>query len=280
MLSISSTSMLMFGQRHLREAQSIINQAAERLATGKRINRAADDPAGMMAVERLDEHIIIFERKIDALAQEEALLGAKEGALSVVHDLLHELNGIVVSAANSGGLSEEELEGMQLQADDIIKALDMIANTTTFKGEKLFGSLFSTSLGRTTAFVEGGAEDDSEVDAVLASIRSGGVLNLIDGDLEAAQESVESAIGSISARRGAIGTRIKHGIEPERDLLLQELETHAQARSDIEDADIAVEMSNLVRGQLLQQATIGALLIARQMPNAALQLLQGSVLRF
>ena len=279
MLSVTSSLSLMVGQRGLRDAQSIIAQAAERLATGKRINRAADDPSGLIASERFSAEIVRFEKKIDGLEQERAMLGAKEGALSVVTDLLHELNGLVVSAANTAGLNQEELKALQTDADEIIGALDMIANTATFKGQKLFSGLFSSTLGRTSVDDEGDPDDpsdDSSVDAVLGAIRSGGLLNLIDGDLEAAQKSVEGALGSISTKRAAIGTRIKNAIEPEINLLLKEIETHTDARSDLVDADIAVEMSNLIRGQLLQQASISALLAARQAPNAALQLLQSS----
>ncbi|QKK07313.1 MAG: flagellin [Planctomycetota bacterium] len=280
MLSISSSMSLMIGQRGLRDAQSVIAQAAERLATGKRINRAADDPSGLIASERFSAEIVRFEKKIDGLEQQRAMLGAKEGALSVVTDLLHELNGLVVSAANTGGLSTEELEAMQTDADEIIGALDMISNTATFKGVRLFSGLFSNSLGRTSVEDEGDPDDttdDTTLQAVLGSIRSGGALNLIDGDLEAAQKSVEGALGSISLQRGAIGSKIKNEIEPEINLLLEEIETHTDARSDLVDADIAAEMSNLIRGQLLQQASINALLAARQAPNAALQLLQSSV---
>ena len=279
MLSVTSSLSLMVGQRGLRDAQSIIAQAAERLATGKRINRAADDPSGLIASERFSAEIVRFEKKIDGLEQERAMLGAKEGALSVVTDLLHELNGLVVSAANTAGLNQEELKALQTDADEIIGALDMIANTATFKGQKLFSGLFSSTLGRTAVDDEGDPDDpsdDSTVDATLGALRSGGLLNLIDGDLEAAQKSVEGALGSISTKRAAIGTRIKNAIEPEINLLLKEIETHTDARSDLVDADIAAEMSNLIRGQLLQQASISALLAARQAPNAALQLLQSS----
>ncbi|HZW10168.1 MAG TPA: flagellin [Phycisphaerales bacterium] len=277
MISPLSGYSFMIGQRGLRNAQAIVQQAAERLATGKRINRASDDPSGLIAVDEFTARITKVEKKLDALDQEEARLGAMEGSLSVVHDLLHELNGLVVTAANKGGTSPEELEGLQLQADEILKAMDFIGNTAVFKGEKLFEGLFSTSLGRTDATVHGEGDDVKTVEAVLASIKSGGVLNLIDGDLESAQDSVEAALGSIGARRAGIGARITNGIAPERNQLLIELENSEAARSQILDADIAAEMSNLIRGQILEQASISALLIGRQAPQQALQLLSANL---
>lgn len=277
MISPLSTHSLMIGQRGLNSAQAIIQRATERLATGRRINRAADDPSGLVAVDELTTRIAAIEKKISAFNLEEARLGTKEGALSVVSDLLSELNGLVVSAANTGGLDQPEREGLQTQADSIIEALDLISNTATFQGQKLFDGLFSTSLGRTDATVRGEGEDSKTVSAVLASIRSGGVMNLLDGDLEAAQRSVEGATGSISTMRAAIGTRITQQIEHERNALASELENAQAARSDIRDADIATEMADLVRGQFLQQASISAILIARQAPQNALRLLAPNV---
>lgn len=277
MISPLSGSSFMIGQRGLRSAQAIVEQAIERLATGKRINRAADDPSGLIAADGLTAQIKKIEKALEALDQEEARLGATEGSLSVVTDLLHELNGIVVTAANKDAMSPEELEGLQMQADEILKAMDFIGNTAVFKGEKLFDTLFSTSLGRTDATVSDGAGGLETVEAVLGSIRSGGLLNLIDGDLEGAQDSVDAALKSITARRGAIGTRIADQIAPERGQLLAELENSEAARSHIVDADIASEMSNLIRGQILEQASISALLIGRQAPQQALKLLSNNL---
>lgn len=269
---------LLIGHRGLRDAQSIITQAAERLATGKRINRAADDPSGLIAADELSQQMAWIEGKLKGLDQREAVLGATEGALSVVGELLHELDGIVVQAANTGGLSEDELGALQSSADELIAAIDLIANTATFKGDKLFSSLFSTSRGRVTARAETDGDDATQesVQAFLGAIRSGGALNLIDGDIEAAQQSVQSAIDGISARRAGIGAEIRHDIAAQRSTLLQELEQNAAAKSLIVDADLAAETASLMRGQILQQASISAILFARQNQSAALQLLSAA----
>jgi flagellin len=276
MISPSFIPTQMLAQRGLRDAQAIIAQAAERLATGKRLNRAADDPAGLLAADSMTRIITAAEARLKGLDQEEARLGATEGALSVVGDLLDELNGLVVQAANTGGMSREEVEALQVQADSVLGALDMLANTATFKGEKLFASLFTTSLGRVVARSTDDDGNETAVGAMLGAMRSGGVLNLVDGDLEAAQKSVEGAIDTISTRRGAIGNRVRHGINSERAALFAELENHRAARSQIVDADVAAEVSNLVRGQILEQASISALLLARQSPQAALRLLNAA----
>ena len=282
MLSVNTNFGLMIGQRGLLNAQSIINQAAERLMTGKQINRASDDPAGMVAVNEFAAQIKILEKEIEALGFEEARLGAQEGALSVINDLLIELDGLVVSAANTGAMTDPDREAMQMQADSILETLDYIYTTAQFRGERLFDGLFTTGAGKVT--IEGQDDDLGDGDggitsktAYLASMGSGGLLNLVDGDLEAAQESVKAALSSVNGRRGAIGNRVKYGIQSDRSIKMIELENITQAKSQIEDADIAVEMSNMVRSQFLQQASIYAMLIAKQTPNAALQLLSSNV---
>lgn len=268
MISPASGLNFMIGHRGLMNAQSVIAQAAERLATGKRINRTSDDPSGALAADEFTRRIRAIEGKLKTFDLEEARLGATEGALSVVHDMAHRLQGIVVQAANRAGMSAGELEALQIEVDGIIEGMDFIANTSVFKGEKLFEGLFSTRFGMNYKI-----EDHPSQRVTLASLKSGGLLNMVSGDLEAAQEVIDQAVAGLSGRRAAIGNRITNTIEPERALLLAEMEQSESARSELEDADIAAEMSNLIRGQILQQAAIGAMLISRQSPQSALDLL-------
>lgn len=284
MLSVSNNLGLLIGHRGLRNAQAVINQAAERLMTGKRINHASDDPAGMVAINEFEARAAVLKGELKGLDDREALLGAKEGALSVINDLLIELDGLVVSAANTGAMSDADREGLQVQADSIIEALDLVYTTARFRGEALFTGLYSTGAGRVQLNSEedpsAGLSDDEPppdpVFAYLASLKSGGALNLIDGDHEAAQKSVEGALDSVVGLRAAIGNQINHEIQSMREVKLSELENLTQAQSQIEDADFAKEASELIRGQILQQASIYTLLIAGQSPKGALQLLEAS----
>ncbi|MCC7389050.1 MAG: hypothetical protein IT431_09815 [Phycisphaerales bacterium] len=279
MLSVNTSYALMVGQRSLMNAHAIINQAAERLMTGKRINRASDDPAGMVAVNEFQARAAVLNKEIENLDNRAALLGAKEGAYSVINDLLIELEGTVVEAANTGGLTEDERESLQMRTDSILEALDMVYTTSRFRGESLFTGLFTTGAG--SVWVEGDQDDSTDDDPRgtqyhLANLKSGGALNLIDGDLEAAQDSIEAALSGINSTRAGIGSVLTHEIESLKQVKLVELENLMQAQSLIEDADYAKETAELVRGQILQQASIYAILFARQQPAAALQLLQSS----
>lgn len=235
-----------------RAATREVNTSLERLATGKQINRASDDPAGMIAADGLR----VQERKLEAQIKngrfEQMMLGAKEGAMSVVSDYLIELDTLIVQAANAAGLSDEEKGALQLQADGVLEALDFLANTSQFRGEQILTGQNRQNLGRTWVTVDG--ENGPEaLELSIKDLGAGGRLNLIDGDLETAAKVAKAAREGAASYRGAMGARAK-AIDSDISVWMKELENTAGARSQIEDADYAKETAALVRGQILQEA--------------------------
>ncbi len=245
-----------FGLGAINRANEAINQALERLATGTRINRASDDPSGLVAVTALDAELAQLEAGIEGKERANHRLAAQEGAMSVLSDLLIELDGIVVTAAGGAGRSPEELEGLQIEADSIIQAIDHLSYTSRFNGEMLMDGYGSAALA-------GGS---------IAALATGGEFNLVDGNLEGAQDAVESAVKAIATKRGAIGAR-QQGLESDINEMMSRFANISGMASDIRDADVATEVSNLVRGQILQQASIQAVLIGRQSAEGTLALL-------
>lgn len=195
--------------KHSRE----LNTAMERLATGKKINRASDDPAGMAVGDSMAARLKTISKKIDGLVFEDKRLGAIEGAQSVLSDLLQELNGLVVQSAGHGGLSPKEREANQVEADSILQAIDHIAVTTTFNGEKIIEYLSSKGLG-------------------VRALGEGGEFNLVDGDAEKAQHAVQSAIDSLATQQAGVGIRAKD-IGSQINALRTEFENTSAARSQI-----------------------------------------------
>src|SRR5262249_48866105 len=98
-----------------------MNTSMERLATGKRINRASDDPAGAMIAEPIEAELRSIDKEIERGLFDEKRYGAMEGAQSVIADLVEELNGLVVNAANRGAVGQGEREADQRQADSILQ---------------------------------------------------------------------------------------------------------------------------------------------------------------
>lgn len=131
-----------------------LNLHLNRLATGLRINRGADDPAGLIVSERLRSEIRTIQQAIDNSTRASNVISVAEGALNEVSALLLDLQGLIVETANEAGLTDEEVNANQLQIDSILGSLDRIANTTTFAGRKLLdgSQAFLTSGAPRAAF--------------------------------------------------------------------------------------------------------------------------------
>ncbi len=129
-------------QRHLGRSQLDLAASLERLSSGLKINRGADDPAGLIVSERLRSEIFASEQAIRNSARAINVIATTEGALDEVSALLADIQAKLVEAANTGAFSDEERDANQLQIDSAIDSIRRIATTTTFAGRKLLdGSL-------------------------------------------------------------------------------------------------------------------------------------------
>jgi len=117
--------------------QADLRTRLERLSSGLRINRGRDDPAGLIASETLRSEMRGITQAIENSQRAINVISTAEGALNEISSLLLDIRGLIIHAANLGANSEEELKADQLQIDSIIEAIDRIANTTQFGGQKL-----------------------------------------------------------------------------------------------------------------------------------------------
>lgn len=124
-------------QRHLSRSYSGLNQTLRRLSSGLRINRGADDPAGLIVSERLRSEIGGVEQAIKNTKRASNVISTTEGALNEVAALLTSIQGLIVEAANSGAFSDDELKANQLQIDSAIASINRIANSTSFAGNRV-----------------------------------------------------------------------------------------------------------------------------------------------
>lgn len=236
-----------------------VERSMERIATGKRINRASDDPAGSMAVDQFSADLAGLNKKLDANRFDQKYAAARDGGNAAISDLLIELRGHIVTAANTGAMGETERNAIQAQVNSLVDAIDFVSNTYTFNGQRVFGGALATTLGASSEMVEQQDPNDPTKRVLvnkstsLVSLKSGGALNMINGDLEKAQQVIDSAIGQNSTERAFIGAQAKDLESQERQIRIQ-IEGVSGARSQIEDTDYASEVSNLVKNQVLQQA--------------------------
>lgn len=142
----------MIAQRTLGMQNRGLQNSLQRLSTGLRVNRGADDPAGLIASENLRAEKIAISGAINNANRAEQVMNVAEGGLQEVSNLLVELQGLVGATANEAGVSQEEKAANQLQIDSILQTIDRIANATSFQGMKLLNGNFDyTTSGVSTA---------------------------------------------------------------------------------------------------------------------------------
>jgi flagellin len=285
----------LFGLRTLEIQQRAVEQSLERLATGRRVNRASDDPAGSVLLTASAARKQAVLGQIAGLEQQQLLEETASAGYAQIADALIRLQDLVTTASNTGAVTEEQREALQLEADGILDAIDDIATGTTFKGRQLLagqgvliGSTVetrldarTTQLGATRAAIlkgeqvkgpEGEPVDDFElIEISLDSFRTGGRLNLLDGDLSLGQDVLDNALNAVSKAAGNVEAK---GLDARLKLLQGELESLAEIDSSVGDTDFARETSELARSQVLARAAAQTILINRdQNAKATLGLL-------
>src|SRR5689334_4646416 len=137
MARINTNVASLTAQRGLAKSQKTMADTLRRLSSGLRINRGADDPAGLIASETLRSEISGVHQAIDNSSRASNVIATAEGALGEVASLLLNIKDLIVEAANSGALSPDEISANQLQIDSAVESITRISNTTTFAGLKL-----------------------------------------------------------------------------------------------------------------------------------------------
>src|SRR5688572_23133105 len=152
MSRINTNVSSLLAQRVLRTNNKSLNTSLERLSTGLKINKGADNPAGLIASENLRSEKTGIAQAIDNAERASNIIGTAEGGLTEVSSLLNELQSLVSQSANTGGLSTEEIQANQLQVDSILGSINRIAGATSFQGAKLLNGNYAYSMsGATTS---------------------------------------------------------------------------------------------------------------------------------
>jgi flagellin len=150
--NITTLSLLNILNRTSTEQQNVLY----RMATGNKINRGADDPAGLLAITSLDSELTAVNAGIQSNQRTDALLGVADGALSQIGSLLEDIQSLANQSSNDAGLTADELAANQAQIDDAIASIDRLVANTQFNGLKLLdGSLaINTTVGTAGAITD------------------------------------------------------------------------------------------------------------------------------
>ncbi len=154
MARINTNVPAIVARRNFIRANEQLQVSLERLSSGLRINRGADDPAGLIVSQNLRAEIASIRQAVTNSQRASNVIATTEGALGEVAALLNDTKQKIIEAANVGAISDDEVRANQLQIDDAVRSITRIANTTTFGGRKLLnGTLDYTTSGINAANV-------------------------------------------------------------------------------------------------------------------------------
>ena len=207
MTRINSNVASIVAQNRLQNSNKDLGLALTRLSTGLRINSGSDDPAGLIASEALRNEITGLNKAISNTKRASQIITTADSALGQVSNLLNDIRGLVVEAANNGALSDEEVAANQLQIDSSLSAINRISNTTTFQGQNLLdGSLdYVSDVGSVSSVQDANitrakvGSSALNVEVVVSSVATQGTITAAStGFTTAAQANVSFGNGTES----------------------------------------------------------------------------------
>ena len=244
----------------------------EKLSSGFRINRAADDAAGLAISEKM-------RRQIKGLTQASAnaqdgisAVQTAEGALGEVHDMLQRMNTLAIQASNDTMTSKDRAY-LNQEVQQLVSEIDRVASTTTFNEQNLLDGSF------TDKSLQVGAEAGQFIKVDIAEMTASGldltgisVAGSDNGDAQDAIDTIKTALEKVSSQRadlGAVQNRLEHTIKN----LDNVVENTTAAESQIRDTDMAKEMVAYSNNNILAQAGTSMLAQANQSNQGVLSLL-------
>lgn len=240
-----------------------------RIATGKRINSAADDPAGLTISVKLDARSRGLGQALNNVGEAKNLLAISEGGLNNVHDILLTMKEKATQAA-SDSLGSSERAAIATQLTDFAAEIDRIVAETTFNGTALLDGTFNATFqtgAETTDVLNVSVSQDHDAAALSVSSLSVSSSSAASTSLAA----VNTAIDTVSTTLQTIGSVTSRMSIKENTLSVAMNNTKA-ALSRIRDADLAQEQLELTKSQILQQTALSSLAQSNANPQSMLSL--------
>ena len=281
-MRINTNVMALSASNVLGRNQNTVQKSINKLSSGLRINGAADDASGLAISEKMRSQIRGLDQAESNAQDGISLIQTAEGALQQTTDILQRMRELVIKAENTGVLSEDDQDSIEVEIRELEIEMDRIALSTSFNGKTLLDGKFDGAGGLDTKklkFKVGSntlPEDTLEVTFGNMTAESLGVKGIVLTDAtttKAALVSLDAAIILVSKQRanlGAVQNRMEYAIES----LSATSENLTAAESRIRDVDMADEMVTFTKNNILQQSAMAMLAQANQQPNQILSLLQ------
>ena len=256
-------------------ASKMLGTAMERLSSGKRINSAKDDAAGLAIASSMTSQVRGMTQGIRNSNDGIALAQTAEGALGEVTNMLQRVRELAVQSSSGTYQDATDRTYMQKEVNELTAQIDQVVTNSKFNGVVLFN-------GSTTAVkVQTGANAADTVDLALADLTtlaaSGGAAGSYDVSTATAANgllaTLDTEIDSISNARSSLGAG-QNRLESVVNTLTSNVTNLSDARSRIEDADYSAETTALAKAQILSQASTAMIAQANQSQQSVLSLLR------
>lgn len=276
-LTINTNVASLSAQRNFNNNTMGLNKSLERLSSGFRINRASDDAAGLQISESLRSQVRGSQKALDNTQDGVNVLNIADGAMQTIQDNLQRVRELAVQAGNDTYATAQR-SAINQEINALRTDIDRIANSTEFNG----GSLLDGTVG--SYFIQVGANNSGTNDRIsisgaLADTTTGAAgLNLAAAaitDNATAQTyigSVDTALGTLNGRRATLGSLVNRLDSASKNLQVN-VENLAASESRIRNVDVASESANMIKHQILQQASASILSQANQSTGLALSLI-------
>ena len=257
--------------RMLGQNVKAVAKSTEKLSSGYAVNRAADDAAGLSISEKMRNQIRGINQAVKNSEDGVSLIQTAEGNMNEIHSILQRMGELATKAANDVNATEDR-KSIQDEITELVSEIDSISKKAAFNGTKLLTGSF------TGKYLQVGANAGENMKIDISSMKASklGVTGLKMSShavATSAMTKISEAIKSVSAARSKLGA-----IQNRLDYTINNLENYSEnltsAESQIRDTDMASEMTNYTKNNILQQAAQSMLAQANQSTQGVLSLLQ------
>jgi flagellin len=296
-ITVNTNTQSLFAQRALSSNTQNMQRSIEKLSTGFRINRAADDAAGLSISEKLTAQIRGLEKASQNIGDGISLVQTAEGGLSIIQDNLQRIREIWVQGTNDTNGSKER-DAIQREINERVKTIDDVAKATKFNGHSLLHDGTNKVIqsgadnAQTTTIVLNPASANNGIRIDISATTGNGQMSegstaalnkfRISGANVASQDGtaanagsltdLDSMLDNVSRMRSYLGA-VQNSLESKQEYVNVAIQNESASRSRVKDVDVAKESSIMIRNQILQQSSAAMLSQANQTPQLALNLL-------
>ncbi len=262
------------GHRNMVKNDAAVSKSLEKLSSGLKINRAADNAAGLVISEQMRAQLNGISQAMNNTEQAVTMIQTTEGALDEMNSLLSKVKSLALHALNTGVTDQAQATADDAEYQNILSSIDRIANQTRFAGQTLLSGGFATNGARFQIGEQGG--DTVSINISGMNVSALGLSSTTVSTATTASATltaVSAAISAVTNLRGSLGAFQANTLETGLRSLSVTHENLTAAESVIRDVDFAEESAVFTKNQILVQSATAMLAQANQLPQNVLKLL-------